>query len=105
MEQNIPDTMIPGRVYRDIVRFAKASSVEKLVLFGSRAKGNNTPRSDIDLAVYGGNFDQFFEDIQEKTWSLLRFDLIDMGRTVSSELQKEITGDGVIIYEKNRELL
>ena len=34
--------------------------LRNIVLFGSRAKGNNTERSDIDMAVYGGDFDGFY---------------------------------------------
>jgi predicted nucleotidyltransferase len=92
---------IPGRVLRDIIRFARKNSVDRLVLFGSRARGTNQEHSDIDLAVYGGYFDRFYDDIQEKTWSLLKFDLIDMSRAVSDELKQEINRDGVIIYEKD----
>ena len=40
---------------KDIVTFAKRYSVRKVILFGSRARGNNTERSDIDIAVYGGD--------------------------------------------------
>ncbi|MDD2498976.1 MAG: nucleotidyltransferase domain-containing protein, partial [Desulfitobacteriaceae bacterium] len=29
------------------------SEIEKAVIFGSRAKGNYKPGSDIDLAIYG----------------------------------------------------
>lgn len=86
---------------RDILRFAEAASVKKLILFGSRARETNTERSDIDLAVYGGDFDRFCDDIQEKTWSLLSFDLIDMDKKVSEELRREIQKDGVTIYEKD----
>ncbi len=43
------------RVVKDIVTFAKRYSVRKVILFGSRARGNNTERSDIDIAVYGGD--------------------------------------------------
>lgn len=101
MTKQFKESMIPGRAMRDILRFAEAASVKKLVLFGSRARGTNTARSDIDLAVYGGDFDRFYDDIQEKTWSLLSFDLIDMDQMVSDDLRKEIQKDGVTIYEKD----
>lgn len=94
--------MIPGRVLRDIIRFAKKADVDKIVLFGSRARETNNEKSDIDLAVYGGDFDKFYWDIQEQTWSLLMFDLIDMSGNVSEDLLKEIERDGRIIYEKDR---
>ena len=54
---------LPERVIRDI---CKKHSVEKVILFGSRARGTNTERSDIDIAVYGGDFDSFYWDIKEK---------------------------------------
>ena len=44
---------IPERVLRDISVFAKKYSINKVILFGSRARGDNTERSDIDIAVYG----------------------------------------------------
>ena len=46
---------LPERVVKDIVTFAKRYSVRKVILIGSRARGNNTERSDIDIAVYGGD--------------------------------------------------
>ncbi|WP_212505792.1 nucleotidyltransferase domain-containing protein [Anaerotalea alkaliphila] len=33
--------------------FAKDSRIEKVILYGSRAKGNYRPGSDIDLTVVG----------------------------------------------------
>lgn len=101
VKKNCLEIHIPPRVLRDILRFAQEASVDKLVLFGSRARGTNTEQSDIDLAVFGGDFDRFYDDVQEKTWSLLSFDLIDMDGRISSELEKEIQRDGVTIYEKN----
>lgn len=95
MKYNLPD-----RILRDIYSLAKKHSVEKVVLFGSRARGTNTERSDIDLAVYGGNFENFYWDVKEKVHSLLMFDLVHMDGFVSDELKEEINKDGVIIYEK-----
>lgn len=51
MKYNLPD-----RVLRELYFFAQKYSIEKLVLFGSRARGTNTERSDIDIAVYGGDY-------------------------------------------------
>ena len=76
--------------------------LRNIVLFGSRAKGNNTERSDIDMAVYGGDFDGFYWDIKEKINSLLMFDIIQAESAISDDLKHEIEKDGVIIYEKTR---
>lgn len=58
-------------------------------------------KSDIDLAVYGcADFDNFYYDIQEKVWTLLEFDIINMEERVSESLRQEINRDGVVLYEK-----
>lgn len=91
---------IPERVLRDISTFAKKYSIDKIILFGSRARGDNTDRSDIDIAVYGGDFDSFYWDIKEKVHSLLSFDVVEADKRISEELKQEIEKDGVVIYEK-----
>ena len=91
---------IPDKVYREIIAFAQQHNIEKITLFGSRAKGNNSERSDIDIAVSGGDFDSFYFDIKEKTHSLLMIDVIELDKQVSDELKKEINAYGVVIYEK-----
>ena len=88
------------RVLRDISSIARKHSVTKVILFGSRARGTNTERSDIDIAVYGGDFDSFYWDIKENVHSLLMFDVIEADSSISEELKKEIEKDGVTIYEK-----
>lgn len=93
--------MIPERVLQEILQFARDAGVERLVLFGSRARGTHSERSDIDFAVYGGDFDAFYFRVQEETESLLEFDLIDMHRKVSPSLLEEIEREGIEIYEKD----
>ena len=95
MKYNLPD-----RVLRELSSFARKYSINKIILFGSRARGTNTERSDIDIAVYGGDFDSFYWAVKEKTSSLLMFDIIQADSSVSDDLQKEIQKDGVVIYEK-----
>lgn len=68
--------------------------------FGSRARGTNTERSDIDIAVYGGDFDGFYWDVKEKMHSLLMLDIVQADVPISAELKEEIEKDGVVIYEK-----
>lgn len=96
MKYNLPD-----RILRELSFFAKEHSVTKIVLFGSRARGTNTERSDIDIAVYGGDFDHFYWDVKEKVHSLLMFDIVQADASITDELEKEIKKDGVVIYEKN----
>ncbi len=95
MKYNLSD-----RVVREISFYAKKYGIEKVVLFGSRARGTNTERSDVDIAVYGGDFDSFYWDIKENIHSLLMFDVINADASISEELKKEIKKDGVVIYEK-----
>ena len=95
MKYNLPD-----RVFRELTFFARKHSITKIILFGSRARGTNTERSDIDIAVYGGNFDDFYWDIKEKIHSLLMFDIVEADAPISDELKAEIEKDGVVIYEK-----
>ncbi|MCD7864478.1 MAG: nucleotidyltransferase domain-containing protein [Clostridiales bacterium] len=91
---------IPERVLKDIIRFAKYHDIERVILFGSRARGDQAERSDIDLAVSGVDFDGFYWDIKENTHSLLMFDLVDLNRQISEELRGEIQREGIVIYEK-----
>lgn len=91
---------LPPRVEREIIAYAKKYGVKKIVLFGSRARCTNTERSDIDIAVYGGDFNSFYFDIKEKINSLLMFDIVEADKKISDELQNEIRKDGVVIYEK-----
>lgn len=91
---------VPPRVLNDISSFARKNGVEKVILFGSRARGDNFERSDVDIASKGGNFDSFYFDVKEKTHSLLMIDVVNLSSDISEELKNEIKKDGVVIYEK-----
>lgn len=91
---------IEQRVLDDIIGIAKKNNISKVILFGSRARGTNSERSDIDLAVLGGDALSFYYDVEEEAWTLLMFDVVDLNKPVSAELAEEIKRDGVVIYEK-----
>ena len=42
-------------IINDIEKLAIDCNIEKVILFGSRARGDNKERSDIDLAITGGD--------------------------------------------------
>lgn len=91
---------LPERVLQDIVKAAQKYDIKKVVLFGSRARGDNRERSDIDLAVSGGNITEFTFGIEDEVWTLLMFDVVNLDRPVQPELLAEIDRDGVVLYEK-----
>lgn len=96
LEQSIKQTLCS---------LAKQFAVKKMVLFGSRARGDSHAHSDIDLAVWGiGDaraYLDFQEAVEEQVWTLLSFDIVDMDSMyISDSLREEIDKDGVVIYEK-----
>lgn len=83
----------------EIIQIAKKNNVEKVILFGSRARGDNGDTSDIDLAVYSGNYSSFAVDLEECN-TLLKFDVVNLQSVCNQELKEEIEREGITIYEK-----
>ena len=80
----------------EILFYAEKNHIEKVILYGSRARGSHQARSDIDLAVQGGNVESFRHELEDKARTLLMFDVVDLGRSgLSEELLAEIARDGV----------
>lgn len=78
---------------------------DKIVLFGSRARGDCRERSDIDIAVYGMQrenqvpFANAIDDLQ----TLLDFDIVFVTDNTAPELLKNIERDGIILMSKMEE--
>ena len=87
-------------IINEIKDLAIKCGVEKVILFGSRARGDNKERSDIDLAIEGGNAALFAVEADEKIQTLLMFDIVDLGGFVQDELRQSIEREGKIIYDK-----
>ena len=79
------------------------SSIEALILFGSRARGTHRERSDIDLAVIcpkaSRNDWHRMGDIVENARTLLKIDLVRFENAPES-LKKEILSEGLPLYER-----
>ena len=93
-------TGIKQTVIKEIMQLARENQVEKVILFGSRARGDYKEQSDIDLAFCGGRSSRFILDVDEKTSTLLQFDVVDLDKPVRKELLEAIDREGVILYEK-----
>lgn len=93
---------LPKPIIDSISSLASQCSLDKVILFGSRARDTNRERSDIDLAIQGGDTVAFAASVDEYIPTLLFFDVVDLDKPVQTELLDEIRKDGVIIYEKVR---
>ena len=93
-------TGIKPIVIEEICDIARKYNVRKVILFGSRARGNFKEKSDIDLAVQGGDFIRFMLDVNEETSTLLKFDIINLDEEIQGELRKAIKKEGRIVYEE-----
>ena len=88
------------KVIDAIIQLATDCNIERVVLFGSRARGDYKERSDIDIAAYGGEIDKFGIEVDEFVPTLLKFDVVNMDKPVQNELIDSIEKEGVTIYEK-----
>lgn len=98
----IKDTGISQIVISEICNLASKYNVRKVILFGSRARGDFRRTSDIDLAITGGDLTQFELDVDDTTSTLLKFDIVNLDGTVQKELRNSIEKEGITIYEKIR---
>mgnify|MGYP001043840069 FL=1 len=94
------DNGIKKELIVQIQTIAAQNGVEKVILFGSRARGDHNKTSDIDLAVSGGNTAKFAVDIEEDTVTLLEYDIVDLAKPVNRDLLESIRKEGKVLYEK-----
>jgi len=76
----------------------------RILLFGSRARGDGDGRSDFDLAVERPDRARWVElalDLEESRVTLLKVDLVDLVDLdrASPEFRERILAEGVAVYE------
>ena len=99
--------MLPESLQHQIAALGRRLGAERVVLFGSRARGDERPRSDVDLAVFGLPRQQeapFWNGIDELP-TLLRFDIVFVSPRTSPALLENIEKDGIILMDKFQEKL
>lgn len=84
--------------------FQNTDKVRKAILFGSRAKGNYRPGSDIDIAIFSDNlsFDDYLVlKINLDELDLLqKIDLVKFESIENPDLIDHINRVGIVIYER-----
>lgn len=99
MKFGLSDTVINelGNVFR------RHANIEKVLIFGSRLKGNYRAGSDIDLAVVGKNLDYSqLLDIQceiDDLELLYSIDLVDYQKKKGTPIGDHIDRGGQVFYE------
>lgn len=84
--------------------FAKHGAIEKVLIYGSRAKGNFKPSSDIDLSIIGENLDtELLQSIEFELDDLLlpyKFDISIYEKINNPAFLEHINRNGIIFYTK-----
>lgn len=93
------DTGIKENVINELKTLGIKHNIDKIILFGSRARGDFKRTSDIDIAVKGGDVKRFTLDAEEIN-TLLEFDIVDLNGPVQQELLEMVSAEGRILYEK-----
>ena len=89
--------------------FSDFESVEKVVIFGSRAMGNYKKGSDIDIAIFGENITYNtvlkISGILNEDLPIPYFiDIVHFDTLKNEELKNHILKEGKIIYTKQLDL-
>lgn len=99
---NLNNIDLPEKIVKSLDEiFNSFESIERVILFGSRARKENKKSSDIDLAIYGVDEEKvkIINRIDEIN-TLYSFDIIFVDNETSDKLLQQIKKDGVIIYER-----
>lgn len=94
-------------IYSLIAETGRKCNADKIILYGSRARGDNRERSDIDIAVFGIPKENriLFTEAVEKLPTLLDFDIVFITDKTDAALINNINKDGLVIMNKFSEKL
>ena len=92
-------------IIKSILEIGSRYDIEKIVLFGSRARGDNKKTSDIDLAVYCdedlNDESRIYFELEDMN-TLLKIDVVFINSGTDKRLIENIEKEGVIVYERKQ---
>ena len=83
--------------------FSKYPEIKKVVLFGSRARGDNKINSDVDLCIFGQISHSVLAKIDMYIYELdipLSFDILCFDELSKKALIENILSEGVELYSE-----
>ena len=92
---DIPDPVL----HRLLHVFRNDNAIDKVYLYGSRARGDNRPNSDIDLALLGDNIKSSVILAIQEAAGLYKVDVINLSDEWDRDFVEEFEKDAVLIYE------
>ncbi|MFC1522695.1 nucleotidyltransferase family protein [Elusimicrobiota bacterium] len=86
-----------------VAKIADSADPDRIILFGSRARGDARDRSDIDIgidvqAMTGKQWSQISEIIEDAP-TLLSIDIVRL-QEIGPRMRENIAKEGVILYER-----
>ncbi len=94
---NLPESIME----RIISILSKERNVEKVILFGSRARGDARSNSDIDLALIGDNIPLSLHTKLRDNVGLYSLDIVRMNELDDELLLESIDKDGILLYSRD----
>ncbi len=94
---------IEEEIYEEMLNiFEEITQINKVVLFGSRAKQTYKPTSDIDLAIEVEQDEKKLLLIRklEEMRCALKFDVLNIRNIKNQQLINDINNERIIIYKK-----
>ncbi|HLB57355.1 MAG TPA: nucleotidyltransferase domain-containing protein [Gammaproteobacteria bacterium] len=103
MDKPLSQGIASVTAYRFIDTLMQFSFIERIYLFGSRARGDHSPTSDIDLAVEcpQATLSEWLKvvEVLEEADTLLKIDCVRLDQ-VDAAFQKKIREEGKVIYDR-----
>ena len=97
------DNGIPERTKNELLNYFKSKpEIEKVVLYGSRAKGNFHNGSDIDFAIWTDEHNKIssiLDDLEDLP-TPYKFDVTDYKILTHQGMKNSIDTDGILFYQK-----
>ena len=93
---------LPGRTLKELREyFATQNNIEKVLIYGSRAKGTYRNGSDIDFAIIGENLNtsRIHSDLDNLP-TPYKFDVLDYKSLTHEGMLNSIKTDGKVFYQR-----
>lgn len=95
---------LPSAISELVGELAAYPAVRRIILFGSRSRGDNTPRSDVDLAVEAPSADPHVWDAicsdAEAAETLLAIDLVRLDHA-SPAFRERVRSEGTVLFDRD----